>query len=283
MKKLFCLLIMLMGSVLGMENTFTHLIPSVFRVPPFITRIAQYGARIFKLNELPIICQIKVPSGGTLAVTVPQFAIKDVLGNNSAKNSHEELLIKQVYASIKKPQDTIILFPLFFHRSNFFNLSNPFAPEISAQSYSTKKITLLHELWHVKQFQQQCSAGRKFSVGDDITIDQKAYPRGPEHEADMQAAHAANCRICTKNFGRNIASVSDSKKYATQAEFFKIANSIPQHQMCPYHTMMMSKLKKSDLLTHFVGSYIAGKFRKRIKEKYGLSIEEQIVRGEIEP
>ncbi len=222
-----------MGVAFGMEQLVQ--VPSpMFRVPKLITQIARYGARVFGLKQMPLICQADTTLAP--AAMFSQNEVKQVLLTPSTKDINK-LLIRGIYGSSRLPQDTILLHP------NFFD-----------EFYGGKKSILLHELWHVKQYQEYCNIGKNLG---DITLNPAVYPKGCEYEADIETAHATRCCVCIEDFAQ-LRGFSNSKKYATQAEIHEVAKSMPEHQVCPYHNIIMNKLRKSSRLSHFVDSCVIG-------------------------
>jgi hypothetical protein len=229
-------------------------------------KIARYGINIFGLRSTPLLCAVQKNSKEKLAATILKQNIEPLRKeyqqlqelNTKLQELHAKLLnskkhlsdqdfqrinaelqllmasipenkaeldiLEKLYRHSDEQQDTILLFPKIFQKS-----------------YGIKKAVILHELWHIKQ--------------QGKTLNPTAFPRGNEQEADMRAAYATNCLMCTKNFAQ-IHTIAT--KYATLAEILTVADSMPKNRICPYHKIILSKTRKSDRLPRLFGSSLAG-------------------------
>ncbi len=255
MKKLFCLLFAsaLMGIILCMEQSVPAaagsaepvvldspqqaLLAPEFQVSPLIMQFARDGARQYGLTQLPLICKIKPntsvikPNTFCAAAALSQRAIKIVLRLDQPSAIEQEQISRWVnqllscgyesfeilthmYDSCHEPQAAIILFPDFFECS-----------------YGVQKSFLLHELWHIKQYEAVCDLKTPSIL--PLAIDSLTYPRGAEQEADMKAAYAINCYPCIKAFAAQRWHAPH--EYARVEEIFTIASQVPDGQVCSYH------------------------------------------------
>ena len=319
-KKLLCLLLasMLTGPLLGMDQPAPadsayseQLPPPEFRAPPLVMQFARYGARMFNLEQLPMICDVSKAKGGrALEYKLKAYAasinkdnvariLKELQNTKLADpsgfiNSPICTLMERMLATGRKPQDIVMLFSLFF-----------------PSSYGCRKIITLHELWHTKQ-------------RDRKPVDSVAYQEA-EQEADMQAVHAANCQICAKDYATRMRhscflSFLTSGGYAIRCEILSAANKMPKNHVCSYHELLMkrplyrmvhNRMFRSTISLTCCGLGLAGAvkshsipakiayaisgftvglatsnilfFGNLLENWLGQDIEEKIARGELEP
>jgi len=199
-----------------------------FRVPPIVMQMARYGVRQFELDQVPLIYKVEETIWpDVLAETTSKHLIEQRLDlfsldvhiekeTGSARPAERfDVLIAKIFSGACVPQDSIVLFPDFFK-----------------QSYGRKKATILHELWHIKQ----CTQRPYYRT--PIPLDPLTYPHGIEQEADMCAARATNCHLCTEEFARMCP--CESEEYANEIEILAIAHKMPEEQLCSYHRLLLN-------------------------------------------